>query len=61
MNLLELMNYVLYGQRIQIEFEEGIVFGAVQVLLKVLDPARLKSNVQSISSKDNCMMVVIGE
>lgn len=59
MRLIDLMGCVLYNQRIQIEFEEGIVFGAVQVLSKVLDSDRLESNVGTITCKDDCLMVVI--
>lgn len=59
MSLNDLMCYVLYNQRIQVEFKEGIVFGTAQVLLKVLDSDKLDLNIQSVSAKDNCLMVVV--
>lgn len=59
MSLNDLMCYVLYNQRIQVEFKEGIVFGTAQVLLKVLDSEKLDLNIQSVSVKENCLMVVV--
>lgn len=59
MQLVELLNETLYGQRVTVEFECGIIAGTPQVLLKTLDVDVASEEIRSISASDNVLRVVV--
>jgi hypothetical protein len=58
MRLIDLLNETLYGQRVTVEFECGIIAGTPQVLLKTLDVDVASVEIRSISAIDNVLKVV---
>ena len=59
MTLVDLLNETLYGQRITVEFESGILCGTPQVLLKTLDVDVVSVEIRAISAKNNVLKVVV--